>query len=99
MGSSGFIGDDGAVYGDPCTSKRGRQKKRWPNEDAAWFVVDLAKRGLYEVAKRQRLRLYPYHCPKCGGWHTASAGKDPVKLKRHREGLAAWRERQGKDRK
>lgn len=93
MGQPAYTGDDGRTYRDPCTSKNGRLKKRWATADAAWYVVELASMGLYTVAKRRRLVLYAYECPKCGGWHTASAGNDPEKRERHRIGLETWREK------
>lgn len=92
MGQPDFTGDDGRQYRDPCTTKHGRVKKRWATANAAWYVVELASLGLYHVAKRQRLTLYAYECPKCDGWHTASA-RDEQGLRRHVDGLKSWREK------
>ncbi len=95
MGQPAYTGDDGRHYGDPCTSRNGRRKKKWATQDAAWYVVELALMGLYSAAKRQKLELYVYECPKCGGLHTASV-RDAETRRRHREGLAAWREKHRK---
>jgi len=59
----------------PCTTSWGSRKRRWQNIKAAWFVCDLARLGLYRGSKDaygQRLELYPYACPECGGWHVAT---------------------------
>ena len=82
-----YIGDDGAAYYDPCTSGAGKPKQRWPNEDAAWFVVDK-----FVTQRKNPRTLYAYRCPKCEGWHLATAST-PHKLRKHLKGLAAIRKK------
>lgn len=82
-----YVGDDGQRYRDPCTSKRGNKKERWPNETAAWFVVELVARGEHR-AKGKPAKMYPYLCPKCHGWHLASC-RTVEQVAKHEAGLAS----------
>lgn len=60
-----------AAHRKPCTTRRGKQKERWPNEQAAWFVAELVALGMRRVGGRKK-QLYAYRCPHCAGWHLAS---------------------------
>lgn len=84
-----YVGDDGRVYRNPCTSQRGQRKERWPNETAACYVVELAALGMHRV-RGQKIKLYPYECPRCGGWHLARV-RTEEHYDRHRRALEAAR--------
>jgi hypothetical protein len=86
----GFVGDDGQRYKNPCTSSRGVLKERWPNEQAAWFVADLVARGIHR-AKGVPAKMYPYHCPKCHGYHLSSC-RTKKHFDTHEAGIAALRD-------
>lgn len=74
---------------NPCTTRRGKQKERWPNEQAAWFVVELASLGMHG-ARGRIVQLYPYRCPRCAGWHLASC-RTWQDRRRHESGVADLR--------
>lgn len=72
---------------DPCTSRDGTPKERWPSAVTAWFVVALCFDGAHGRSKPGK-KMYAYHCsnPKCDGWHLASC-RNHEDRKRHRRGL------------
>lgn len=86
----GYVGDDGKLYHDPCTSGSGQPKQRWPNERAAAYVVELVALGLYrkpgKARNRNKKKLYPYRCPKCDGWHVSKC-RFPADLELHEAAL------------
>lgn len=86
----GYVGDDGKLYRDPCTSRAGLPKQRWPNEKAACYVVELVALGLYRRTGARRnpkkKKLYPYLCPKCEGYHVARC-RTAADLERHEAAL------------
>ncbi len=84
-----FIGSDGKTYEDPCTSRAGKLKQRWPSMSTAVFVVD------QRAAKRKK--QYAYECPKCSGFHlTAVRNEHGYREHRRQMQLAAEQRNLGK---
>lgn len=79
---------------DPCTSREGQPKERWPNAEAAWFVVWLVSEGRHRSMKRGR-KAYAYLCRKCDGYHLSSC-RNHEDRKRHKRGLEELHLRLGK---
>jgi hypothetical protein len=52
---------------NPCTSRTGREKRRWPTREIAWIACAMYR--LY----RQGAVCHPYHCPNCGWYHVTKA--------------------------
>lgn len=48
-----------------CTDRFDRQKKRWPNADAARLVARM-------MIRERDAEFFVYECPKCRGWHVTS---------------------------
>lgn len=82
---------------DPCTSRSGKPKERWPNAEAAWFVVELVAAGKHRTRGR-RGKMYAYLCPKCDGWHLAKC-RNAKDRKRHRRGIEELHRRLEKKKK
>lgn len=70
---------------DPCRSRDGKLKERWPNSTAAWFVVLLCSTGDHGL-KGHPKKLIAYHCSGCEGWHLATC-RNAQDRKKHRKGL------------
>ena len=73
------------IRDDPCTSRDGKPKERWPNAESAWFVVELVAAGKHRNMKRGK-KAYAYLCRKCDGYHLASC-RNHADRKRHKRGL------------
>ncbi len=90
MEAKPYIGSDGEAYNNPCTSKLGKQKERWPSERTAWFVAELVSMGLHRKHGR-RGKMYPYRCPKCAGYHLTTC-RTAEHHRAHAAGIAQLRE-------
>lgn len=78
---------------DPCTSREGIPKERWPNAISAWFVVSLVLEGKHRGMKLGK-KSYAYHCKSCEGWHLSSC-RNSKDRKRHKRGLQELARRLG----
>lgn len=73
---------------DPCRSRDGVLKERWPSWEAAWYVVELCLLGQHGRDRRPT-KMYAYSCKSCFGYHLASC-KNAKDRREHDFGMARF---------